>query len=120
MSVMDLTGPIASFASGTYTVTRRSATSYGSDGRLDAPTTSTVSIVASVQPLTGDELARLPEGFQTNELLAVWTATELRTQTATNSADFITINGATWEVQKVERWNMLGNYYKAIVARNDA
>lgn len=114
---MNLADTVASLASGTYTVTRYSASAYGTDGRLDAPTTSTFSILASVQPLTGRDLQRLPEGLRTAELLAVFTETELKTQGATQDPDSVSIDGFSYEVQTVDRWGTLGNYYRAVVAK---
>lgn len=113
---MNLSGVIESFAS-TYTVTRQSASAYGDDGVLDAPTTSTVTIRACVQPVTGRELQRLPEGLRTRELLSVWTATQLFTQGAGQDPDLLDIDGDTWEVQTVERWDTLGAYWKVVVAK---
>lgn len=117
MSLPDLSGVIDSFLTGTYTVTRQSASAYGSDGRLDAPTTSTLSVDACVQPVGGRDLQRLPEGLRTEELLAMYTATELKTQGSGQDPDLVTIDGASWEVQRVERWLELGNYWKCILLK---
>lgn len=114
---MDLSSVIASFATGTYTVTRNSASAYGSDGRLDAPSTTTLSVEGCVQPLTGRELQRLPEGLRTRELRAFYTATELKTQGAGQDPDSIAIDGDTWQVERVERWAELGNYWKAVLIK---
>lgn len=114
---MDLSSVIASFATGTYVVTRRSPSAYGTDGRLDAPTTSTLNVTACVQPLTGRELQKLPEGMQTQELLSIWSPVELRTQGSGQDPDLVTIEGEAWEVQKVERWSTLGAYWRAILAK---
>jgi len=114
---MDLTDVIATFATSTYTVTRRSASAYGSDGRLDAPTTSTFTTTACVQPVTGRELERLSEGMQTVEILSMWTPTELKTQAASQDPDRVSIDGDTWEVQKVERWNTLGTYWRVYLGK---
>lgn len=114
---MNLSSVIASFVTGTYTVTRRSASAYGTDGRLDAPTTSTFTVPACVQPLTGRELEKLPQGMQTAELLSIWSPIELRTQGTGQDPDLVAIDGDTWEVQKVERWNTLGAYWRAILAK---
>jgi len=114
---MDLTDVIASFVTGTYTVTRRSPSAYGTDGRLDAPTTSTFTVDACVQPVTGRELERMSEGLQTAEILTIWSPVELKTQASTQDPDRISIDGDTWEVQKVERWNTLGTYWRAYLGK---
>lgn len=114
---MDLSAVIASFVTGTYTVTRSSVSAYGSDGRLDAPTTSTFTIDACAQPLSGRDLQRLPEGLRAQELLAVWSPVELKTQGPGQDPDSVEIGGESWQVQKVERWDTLGAYWYAVVAK---
>lgn len=114
---MDLSDVIASFATGTYTVTRRSASAYGSDGRLDANSTSTFSVAACVQPVTGRELERLPEGLRNREVLAMWSPIELKTQGDSQDPDYVSIDGDTYEVHKLERWNTLGAYWRALLTK---
>lgn len=114
---MDLSSVITSFVTGTYTVTRYSPSAYGSDGRLDASTTATFTVDACVQPLTGRELERLPEGLQTSEVLALWSPVELKTQGAGQDPDSVLIDGDSYEVQKVERWNTLGAYWRVLLAK---
>ncbi len=114
---MDLSSVLESFATGSYTVTRQSPSSYGADGRLVAATPSYFEIRASVQPVSGRDLQRLPEGLRTSEIIAVFTATELRTQGPSQDPDLIEIDGDTYEVQKVERWATLGAYYRALALK---
>lgn len=113
---MDFSSVVLSFAS-SYTVIRRSPSAFGSDGRLDAPSTSTLSVRACVQPVTGRDLQRLPEGLRTQEILAVYSMTELYTQGTSQAPDLISIDGDSYEVQSVERWGNLGAYWKAIVLK---
>jgi len=114
---IDLSDVIASLATGTYTVTRQSVSAYGSDGRLDAPSTTTFSITACVQPVTGRELQRLPEGLQNQEVLAVWSPVELKTQGPGQDPDLVSIDGDSYEVHKLERWNTLGAYWRALLTK---
>lgn len=113
---MDLSGVISNFGA-TITGTRRTTAGYGSDGRLDAPSTSSLSLVAVVEPAGGRDLQRLPEGMRTREVKAVWTATALKSADATYEPDLLTIEGASWEVQNVENWSTHGNYYRALVVK---
>lgn len=102
---MDVAGLISSFSSGTYTVTRRAAATI-TTGRAVAGATSSVTITASVQPASGRDLQRLPEGRRAIETLTLFTTTQLLVggQGAANEADLVTIGGKVYEVQLVETW----------------
>lgn len=102
---MDVPSLIDDFATGTYTLTRRATSGY-TGGIANAPTNTTVSISASVQPANGRDLLRLPEGRRTQETQVVFSATELRVggENLGYDADLITIAGRTWEVQQVQTW----------------
>jgi hypothetical protein len=114
---MSLRGVIARFASGQYTVTRHAAESYV-DGLLVAGSTSTFSITASVQPVTGRELQTLPEAQHGREVRVVFTTAELRTRQAGNAPDTIEIDGETWAVERQEGWNAFGGYHsRAFITR---
>lgn len=120
---MDLSSVIASLGSGTYTVTRGTAGSYGTSGANEGVyvpgSTSTFSIRAAVQPVSGRDLLRLPEGLRTSELIAIWTATALQTASPQGApADRIAYNGTNYEVQQVEYWAENGGYYK-VIAKKD-
>lgn len=77
----------------------------------------TLSITACVQPLTGRELERLPEGLRGAEVLKLWTPTQLYAKTDSQSPDLIGIDGDTYECSNVERWDTLGSYFKALVLK---
>lgn len=111
MSVMNLTGVIASFKTGTYTVFRPDSTSYDVNGRIVPPDYGSVEVDACVQPTGGADLKRLPQGLQTDEVKTIWAAYEFALR------DRVVINGEPWEVQKVERWAELGAYWRAFVTK---
>ncbi len=111
---MNLSNVIASLATGTYTVTRWAADSYDTNGVLVKGATSTLSVLACVQPLTGRDLQRLPEGRRTREGKAVYTATALRVEPV---ADRISIDGETYEVESVRVWYDSGAYYRAVALK---
>lgn len=71
---------------------------------------------ASVQPLTGRELDRLPEGDRNKERLKLYSADPLFTkeQSVTKEADILTIAGEQWEVESVQRWT---DYWKCTVVK---
>jgi len=104
---------IASFATGTYAVTRRPLATLLA-GRAVAGTAETLLIVATVVPATGRDLQRLPEGRQDRETWAVFTATLLYCADSSHEADLITLDGVAWEVQHVESWP---GFYRALAQR---
>lgn len=105
------------------TLTRYAAGSVGSDGRrtIGAGTAST--IMASVQPLTGRQLQRLPEGERQSYPLVIYTVSDVRTadHIAGVPADRITTGGNTYEVGRVQRWPAAGPlpHYEAYLMRLD-
>lgn len=103
------------------TVSRRGAGTLD-HGRFTPATPTTFDIAASVQPVSGRDLLRLPEGLRTRELVAVFTGGDLRTadEAAGLAADRFVYGGRTYEVQTLEDWTQLGGYRKAIAAKVDA
>jgi hypothetical protein len=114
---MDLSTPIVDFATGTYTVTRAGGAGTYVDGVFVPASTSSVSVLACVQPLTGRELERLPEGIRSRELLSVYTVAALFNEAPGVRPDIIAIDGRSWQVEKVERFDALGNYFHSIVSK---
>lgn len=111
----DMSSTIASFAS-PYTVKRRAGSFVGGRWTESAPTT--FSIDAVFQPLSGRELQRLSQGEQTTELRKGFTGTKLNSSQAGGApADLVVIDGEDWEVQNVQPWDALGNYFRVIVAK---
>ena len=113
---MSLTGVIARFKTGDYTVTRSANGTYV-NGRLVAGAPSTFSIEASIQPVTGRELQALPEAYHGEEVKVIYTVTELL---AAPTPDVVTIDGEAWEVFKCQRWQAFGGtHYRAHAARSE-
>lgn len=121
---MDLPDLISSFstepAGATYPVTRRPASTIDDNGRVvPSANTSVVPIIASIQPATGRDLMRLPEGRRSIETRVVYTVTKLLTgySGAPHEADWIDFDGQTWEVQHVEQWLQTGGdpAYRCVV-----
>lgn len=114
---MSRLGAITRFASGTYSVSRH-GTGTWTTGVFAKASPSTISIVASVQPVGGRDFAALPEGRRANEVRVIYTATLLRTEGPAGSADEITIDGEAWEIFKVETWPAWGvTHYRAFASR---
>ncbi len=120
-----LAGVLRHLNSATYTVTRFSPGSYGADaedGRYRFGATHTFRVRASIQPLTGEELLRLPEGERTRERIVVFTARRLKTATQAEaaSADRVEYQGNQFEVESVESWNERFSYFRCIAAKIEA
>jgi hypothetical protein len=99
-----LASVIDRFATGIYAVTRQELGAYDEDGRAIEGGMTELSIRASVQPVTGQELKVLPEARHGEELRAVYTTSPLRTHGPAGAADRLLIDGAVWEVIRAEEW----------------
>lgn len=118
MSLLDLSDVVADLSDeDALTVTRASSAPSYTNGRLDTPTTTTFTIAASVQPANSRDLERLPEGSRISDARAVFTTTELRTLGPTQSPDLVTIAGEAYEVQAVQLWANIGNYWRAVALK---
>lgn len=88
-----------------YTVTRRAAVTYV-NGLPVRATPTTFALVASVQPLSGADLHRAPEGLRRTDARKAYTSLGnpgLRTVLqAAHEADLITVDGVRFEVYHVE------------------
>ena len=113
---MNLSRLIDRFTTGTYTVTRASAATAYTDGIRTAPSTSTLSVVGVVQPIPGKDLERLPEGIRDNEVKYLWTKAELKCGPDTEP-DRVSVEGSTWQVEQVRKWDTLGAYWRSIIRK---
>ena len=116
---MPLTDSILNLSNTTITITHRTE-SPRLLGRTQPPTTVVVSAKASVQPTSGRDLQRLPEGKGTQDLISVWTLAELLLGDVGSGIlpDLILYQGSTYEVEHVEPWtNHLGVTYYFGIAR---
>lgn len=110
---MSLNGVISSFSTGSYTRTR---TSVGTtvDGTYVEGSTSTSSILGSLQPVTGDLLKSLPEGRRADEVKVLYTTSDVIVKPI---PDKFTIDGEQWETEKVMKWEHFGEtHYIAFVS----
>lgn len=107
------------------TVKRYAALSFV-NGRKSEGAETTFTSIMSIQPMGDKELLILPEGQRTRRTVKAYTATQLKTgdKAAGTSPDKVIYDGATFEVQRVEKWDDgdLGNidHYKAILAEVNA
>ncbi len=111
-SILSLSTP------GPYTVTRTVAGTYTKGRYNDTLDTSTFTIIASIQPVTGRDLSDLPEGSNGDEVRVVWTTTELITRMPGQEPDVITLDGEPYYAYKSKRWQGLGTtHWQAWVSR---
>lgn len=114
---MSLLQVILTFKTGEYTVTRRAAESLSS-GVASAGSSTTFEIEACVQPISGRDLLALREGQRAEETKVIFTETALRTRTSAGAADRISIDGDTYEVFNVRKWDTPEEtFYKALAAK---
>ena len=88
------------------------------NGVWDESASSEISFTASVQPASAKEMLTLPEGRRDRETYRLYTSFELKTadEATEVNADRVTLNGKTFEVLSVGRWqNNVINHYKALV-----
>lgn len=114
--VADMADAIALLASGTYSVTRRAAP-VNQNGYLVPGSTSSFSIVASIQPAPGKALDLLPEGYRGRGGQLCYTATPLRTAQAGQVPDLVSVGGELHEAVELKTWEALGNYQAVILVR---
>lgn len=81
---------------------------------------STFIIEASIQPTSGSDMKLLPENRREEEILKLYTDTELfgAIKGSPGNADIVEINGQDYEVVKTFPWqNNVINNYKIFVAK---
>ncbi len=116
--MIDLSGAVLMCASGTYDGVRRTPPSPPNIGGVRQPFNEEPLIIrGSVQPATGLQVERLPEGKRNREAMVVITPDKLRSLQDGDVPDLIYIDGGTFEVDSVQRWNLLGNFFEALVLR---
>ena len=108
MSLFDLSFAVAQFATDSIVVRRYNATTHDSFGRLNPKSFTDTTTTGSVQPLSGRDLSRLPEGFDSNGVVSVWALAQLAV------ADRLSIGGRVYQVESVQEWSASGNYTKAM------
>ncbi len=117
-----LADAIASLGATAYTVRARTANAVDSLGRAVPPTVTTGTITGLLQPMTGAEVARLPEGLHQKELRAFWTTGNLGTpdsDAGTVGDHIVGPNGTEWEAVLTEGWNALGGFTRYVLSRVD-
>jgi hypothetical protein len=112
--ILSLTGIVRSLRTNTYNVSRAGAGSFVK-GVYQPGVPVNFSISASIQPLNGRDLLRLPQGSRTEWYIKIFTATPLRVVIAPagNISDVISYGGNLFEVEKVFDWSESGGFTEA-------
>lgn len=81
-----------------------------------------ITINASLQPVTGEELKQLPEGRRTDQTYKLYSSVQFKTlkEGIGQQPDYTIIDGFVFEVIMSQRWgNDVINHYKAIIAKTN-
>jgi len=115
---MALTDVITSFATGTYTITRRGAGTYSAGVLVPASTSTETGVVMCIQPATGRMLQAVPEAQSGKETKVAYTTTSLMPRTPNAAGDLVTIGSEAYECIRCEPWQEWGlNHYRAFLER---
>lgn len=98
-------------------VTRFSTGSYVNGTLVQGTPITGVAALASVQPITGDEIAEVPEGDREREIKKIYSADELFPEgPGPRQADLLALDGFSWLVLTAAKWPQ---YWKCMIARVD-
>ena len=105
----------------TVTVTRYLAPVVTKGRRQGLVVDTTFPMTASIQPLSMQELQRLPEGMRSQGRVKVYTQIELFTlkQPTGIPPDRFSYNGVDYLVETKDDWEDTGDYFKFIAVRVD-
>jgi len=96
----------------TFSLTRTAVT-VGADGRA-VTSSETRTLSGVILPASDRELARLPEGDRSTEVLAVYCMQMLTVGTQTLAPDEITWRGLVYRVRQVQDWTTVGGCCQAL------
>lgn len=92
---------------------------YDDHGRPSIPEPIEDTIEAWVQPVSGDDIEKLPQGRRTNEVVKIYSLDEIFSASTSDAdmPDVIEIDGAEFEVENIYDWDDDGAYWKALAVR---
>lgn len=107
---------IASMNGKNYNVTRRNPGSYVNGKWVEGSLITPLVAFASIQPMTGREMMRIPEGDRNRERKIAYSADLLKVAepTAKTKADILNVDGQDFQVESVEPWT---DYWKAVIVK---
>jgi len=115
--MFDLAFAIPSISTESISVTRYVG-SYDSSGVWSQSTSTTITGRASIQPLNGIEVQRLPENMRYESSVRVWFDKELQPATEGGlPGDRFTWNGDVYQIQAKVDWSGTGNYFEYLARK---
>jgi len=116
--MFDLIGAIDEVAV-TVEVTRFLGTSVVKGRAAEPPVEKRIKIRASVQPTGEKDLKLLPEGMRNQDTIKLFTDTELFTvrRSECRTPDRLSYRGNVYQVELVDDWKDLGDYFRVIAVR---
>lgn len=116
MSLLDV---VQRMKTGTYTVTR-TLTGTSPNGLYTPGPSSTLPIVAGIQPVDGVALQDTPEAQYGAETIVIYTETELITRgMESDDSDQISYKGKNYRVTRVQHYDTRSNHYRAYAVKVD-
>ena len=113
---MSLAGITTRLANGTYVVTRAAPGTRDARGVWVPGATSTIPVTCAVYPGTGGQLVTPPEGRRLEDVVTIYSETELRA--AAPGPDRVTYAGASYTVFQVKTYAKPGyTLYEALAAK---
>lgn len=105
----------------TLTRKRNAVMVYDDYGRPAAPDSVEDTIEAWVQPVSGADLERLPEGRRTKKVIKLYSLDEIFSASTADAEmpDVIVVGSEEYEVENVFDWAADGAYWKALAVRKD-
>ena len=105
----------------TLTRLRFDVVAYDDHGRPIVPDGESDTIEAWPQPVSGEDMERLPEGRRTKKALKFYSLDEIHSASTSDAdmPDIIVVDGDQYEVQNTVDWVADGAYWTAVGVRKD-
>lgn len=117
MSLFNLAPAVALLSNERVTIRRPAADSYDANGRATARTFTSIAtnLGASIQPIRGNELMKLPEGERDVEWQTMYTSV------AVVDGDYVTVIGkGEYQARSLADWQTMGAYTRVYLKRFNA
>lgn len=119
MTPLRFAGTLNRLRTGNYLVKRKLIGSYVEGRYVSNPTTIDFMIIAAIQPITPQDLFRLPEAQRTTDSITIWTTTELQMPDAPAGVegDVVYFGSRQYQVERIYSWSSNGGFQKSIALK---